>query len=136
MTPKFLDPLQVQAVLPNTWKLLASFTYLTLIRGCPELIKAETGFNSDLASIPRLLRWLIPVNGRHRWPAVTHDKLYSTQGVVARAAGFAKYSRKECDQIMDEGMKVMGVPLWKRTLMYRGVRAGGWVRFNKGNGED
>ena len=128
MRPNFLDPLQLEAVPPSTWKLLASFTYRTIVRGKFELITAEKDFENDLASIPRFLRWLIPVNGRHRWPAVIHDKGYSVKGVFSSSLIF---TRLELDDVFNEGMKVMGVPLWKRVMLYRGVRAGGWVRWNK-----
>jgi hypothetical protein len=128
MKPNFLNPLQLEAVLPNTWRLLSSFGYHTLITGKPQTITVPVGFENDLASIPRLFRNIIPVNGRHRWPAVIHDYLYSKKGILGDRM---RFTRKECDQIFLEGMKVMKVGFIKRSLMYNGVRAGGWVYFNK-----
>jgi hypothetical protein len=124
MTPKFLDPLLSEAIPPNKWKLTGRFAYRTLVTGKPLTITVPVGFVNDLASIPQPLMWLFPVNGRHRWAAVIHDWLYSKKGILGERQQF---TRKECDLIFLEGMKVMGVPWWKRRSMYRGVRAGGWV---------
>ena len=128
MIPKFLGPLISEAVLPDTWRLEARFAYRTLVTGKPLVITVPKGFENDLASIPRAFTWLFPVNGKHRWAAVIHDWLYANKGFLGERMIF---TRLECDQIFLEGMKVMGVPWWKRHSMYRGVRAGGWVRWNK-----
>jgi len=128
MIPKFLDPLISEAVPPDTWRLEIRFAYRTLVTGKPLIITVPKGFQNDLASIPRALTWLFPVNGRHRWAAVIHDWLYTNKGFLGDRMIF---TRLECDQVFLEGMKVMGVPWWKRHSMYRGVRAGGWVRWNK-----
>jgi hypothetical protein len=128
MNPKFLDPLVSEAVPPDNWKLTVRFAYRTLVTGEPLTITVPAGFENDLASIPSLLTWAIPVNGKHRWAAVIHDYLYSKKGILGDRM---KFTRKECDLIFLEGMKVMGVSWWKRSSMYRGVRAGGWVAWNK-----
>ncbi|MBW1976145.1 MAG: DUF1353 domain-containing protein [Deltaproteobacteria bacterium] len=47
-----------------------------------------------------------------RQAAVVHDYCYRT-GCL---------SRKKCDQLFSEGMKVLGVPFWKRYVMYWVVR--------------
>lgn len=126
--PKFLDPLQLEAIPPKTWRLINSFAYRTMITGKPQTITVPDGFENDLASIPRLFQNLIPVNGKHRWPAVIHDWLYYNKGILGVRMVF---TRKECDQIFLEGMKVMGVGFFVRTAMYNAVRAGGWVYWNK-----
>ena len=128
MIPKFLDPLVSEAVPPDNWKLTVRFAYRTLVTGKPLVITVPAGFENDLASIPSLLTWAIPVNGKHRWAAVIHDWLYFNKGILGERQQF---TRKECDLIFLEGMKVMGVSWWKRSSMYRGVRAGGWVAWKK-----
>ena len=128
MIPKFLDPLLSEAIPPDKWKLTGRFSYRTLVTGKPLTITVPKGFENDLASIPRPLMWLFPVNGKHRWASVVHDWLYSKKGILGDAQQF---TRKECDLIFLEGMKIMGVRWWKRSSMYRGVRVGGWVRWNK-----
>jgi hypothetical protein len=74
---------------------------------------------------------LIPVNGRHRYADGLHDWLY------ANAHGewsIDHITRELADDIYLEAMEVLGVPTWKRTLMYRAVRAGGWAYWKRRNG--
>ena len=78
------------------------------------------GFETDLASIPRGLRWLIPQVGKHIQPAIVHDYIYS---------GKTFLSRKQADDLFLDAMKAVGVSWWKRQLMHKGVRAGGMFRW-------
>jgi len=81
------------------------------------------GTPTDGASIPRAL-WSIvgsPFTGKYTPAAVLHDWLYLT-GI---------YSRKESDQILYKAMIASNVPLWKADIICTGVRAGGWVAWNK-----
>jgi hypothetical protein len=82
------------------------------------------GFITDLASIPKGLRSLISVLGKHFVAAVLHDLWY-------RVPWTRHGVRKEmADTIFLEEMADLGVPWWKRRAMYRGVRVGGassWV---------
>jgi hypothetical protein len=78
---------------------------------------------TDGASIPRVL-----------WILVGHPR--STD--IAQAAGLhdvhyqrGGHSRKRCDEILIEGMEVLGAGWWKRKTVYYGLRAGGWVAWNK-----
>lgn len=76
------------------------------------------GFQTDLASIPRLLRWRFTVNGKSRRAAVLHDYLYSI-----------KYATREvCDQIFKSALRDCGMGKYNAWVMYMGVRAGGWTR--------
>ena len=55
--------------------------------------------------------------------AVVHDFLYETKGLGGR------YSRAQADGIFRDALGALGVPLWKRTLLWAAVRvggAGGW----------
>jgi hypothetical protein len=57
--------------------------------------------------------------------AVVHDYLYASLGLGGR------YSRAQADGIFREALRALGVPLWKRTLLWAAVRvggAGGWGR--------
>jgi len=79
-------------------------------------------FETDLASIPPYLTWLVPKNGKHRAAAIVHDHLYVQHGKV----GGATLTRAECDAIFLEAMVVLGVSKWRRKIMYYAVRSGGW----------
>jgi len=122
--PEFMTELIVQTYKPYEWLLFKHLQYWTLVRGNPELIEAPAGFRTDLASIPRLVRSLIPQNGRHRKAAVIHDFLY-------RYAGVNGWSRKDADAVFKEGMAVDGVPGYRRAIMWSAVRSWGWITWNK-----
>ena len=124
MRPQFLDPLDVRATEPNLWTLLQPFSYRSFVKG-NHIITPQKGFVNDLASIPRAFRWLFNRNGLIRCAAVIHDWLYRHKGIVDGMT----YTRKECDQVLLEGMKVKGISRWTRYPVYWGVRAGGWVAF-------
>lgn len=126
--PKFHGPLDLRAVPPNKWKLLIQFTYTTVITNEPYLIVIPEGFINDLASIPRIFRSIVPQIGKHRGAAVVHDYLYSRKG---KMKGGVTLTRKQCDKIFLEAMKVAGVRFTRRHVMYQAVRVGGWVLFNK-----
>ena len=86
-----------------------------------EVFVVPAGFQTNLASIPRALRWLFTVNDNSRQASVVHDYLY----------GNAWHPRKQCDKYFYEAMLCSQVPKWKAKLMYWGVRAGGWAAWNK-----
>lgn len=113
----FLTPLDVRATGRRRWTLLADLVY----KASGIVLTIPSGFVSDLASIPALFRGVLPVNDRHREAAVVHDYLYESQ-IVTRA---------EADAIFLVAMEESGVSLWKRTMMYSGVRAGGWLAWRK-----
>jgi len=76
------------------------------------------GTKTDLASIPRFLRWAFNRTGRSRKPAVFHDDMYSKKW----------RTRKECDQMFKQMLIERGVSRWSAAIYYSGVRAGGWTR--------
>lgn len=84
-------------------------------------ISVPVGFKTDLASIPRFFWRVLPPIGRYDKPAVIHDWLYHTNGM----------SRLTADKVLREAMEVTHVPAWQRALIFRAVRLGGWVPWNK-----
>ena len=85
----------------------------------------SAGFRTDLASIPRIARSLIPVIGPNLQAAIVHDWCY-TQMLFLHGAEMTK---AEADQLFLDGMKSLGVPWLRRNAMYAGVRAGGRGRW-------
>ena len=83
-----------------------------------EMITVRAGFKTDLASVPRVLRSFVSINGIHRRAAVLHDWLYNKK----------MYTRKECDQIFKIALIECGCSTFVANTMYLGVRAGGWTR--------
>ncbi|NMF98373.1 DUF1353 domain-containing protein [Aromatoleum toluolicum] len=80
-----------------------------------------SGFVTDLASIPRLLHAVMPVNGAHRAAAILHDWLYETQ----------QFTRAQSDCLFLAAMADSGVGLAQRYAMYAGVRVGGWLPWSR-----
>ena len=103
------------------FKVFIAFDYHVGSEHSDEIIHVVEGYITDLASIPRIVRWLIPKMGRHAQAAVVHDNCYQ----------YHLYSQKRSDEIFLECMEVLKVPLWKRRLMYRAVRMFGGIAYNK-----
>jgi hypothetical protein len=93
-------------------ELLASFSYDVGAEGSGDTIRVPVGFETDFASIPRLL-WIIePPLGDSGKAAVLHDWLYET----------GERSREAADAIFREAMGVLGVHPVKVWLMWAAVR--------------
>lgn len=88
--------------------------------------EVPTGFKTDLASTPWLIQWALPHNGPYAPAAVIHDWLYTEKPI----------SRREADWVMFTAMRTLGVPRWKRILMFVSVRLFGaknWWLPNTGS---
>lgn len=80
------------------------------------------GFVTDFASVPIWARWLIGRRGSHEAAALVHDWLYCAQPVSRRAA----------DRIFRRLLIELDVPVWRRALLFAGVRLGGWKGYHLG----
>ena len=114
----FTNPLIVEKIGDNQWKLHTPFTYQ--IRA-GEAVRVPEGFVTDFASIPQAFWSILPPHGQYAAAAVVHDFLYKHH----------KYTRKRSDQIFKEGMKVLGVNWLVRWIMYQAVRWFGGTAWNK-----
>jgi hypothetical protein len=81
-----------------------------------QIITVPEGFDTDFASIPAFAWPVAEKLGRYNRAAILHDYLYKD----------GRFSRKMADQVFLAGMKYLGVPAWRRRLMYWAVRAAGW----------
>lgn len=117
----FTEPLIVQKLPNGTWKIVKGFRYYIGHEGSEEFIDIPEGFETDFASTPWGVRNMFPKDGPWSQAAVVHDMCYQKR----------LYPRKRCDQIFLEAMTILGVPWWKRRLMYSALRIGGWVSYYK-----
>jgi hypothetical protein len=113
----FTTPLQLEFTGKGRRKftLLSSFEYH--IGEYPatdqeDIISVPEGFRTDFASVPRIFWPIVSPIDEYAKAAVLHDWLYN-QG---------EFSRKKCDDIFDEAMKVLNTPKWKRIVVYYAVR--------------
>lgn len=117
---EFITDLCVLQVAENTWKLKSPLMYRSKLYG--GIVNVPEGFVTDFASVPRVpLAYLVAGNTAHK-AAVVHDFLYQTQPC----------RRETCDKIFLEAMAAIGVPLWRRRIMYRAVRSFGWIPWKSG----
>lgn len=117
------------------WSIQAPFRYCIGREDSGRYVEVPEGFKTDLASVPRAMQWIIPKLGKYNHAAVVHDYLYRHQVYWIKTAGRSRMTvtatRKKADDIFKEAMKVCGVGKWRRNLIYAGVRAGGWVGWNR-----
>lgn len=124
MQSSFTTPLELEYVDGHVWKVTREFDYY--LAGNPEfmvsaelafaeLIRVPAGFLTDFASVPKIFWNILPPTGTYGKAAVVHDYLYQTGGL------HGKYTKADCDSIFDDAMKVLGVPNWKRWIMYSAV---------------
>jgi hypothetical protein len=95
------------------WILVQDLLYVSDVAKC--LITVPAGFQTDLASVPRLPLVFLLAGDCAREAAVVHDYLYSTHEV----------DRATADAVLLEASAATGVPWWRRQLMWAGVRLGG-----------
>lgn len=107
------------------WRVMEPLIYDVGAEGSGVSITVPAGATTDLASIPRLAWIALPPDGPWTKAAVLHDALYRERGDVIRTGHPAPYTRAEADGILREAMAVVGVPTWKRLVIWSAVRAGG-----------
>ena len=105
----------------KTWVLRRAFKYDIGEEGSGDSVKVVPGFMTDFASIPRLFWIILPKWGKYGNAAVVHDWIYWIQ----------TRTRKEADDIMREGMEVLGVPRWQRVFIYYAVRWFGGLAWKR-----
>ena len=94
---------------------IEEFVVLLNIDTIGVVVKVPADFDTDLASVPRILWSWMPPTGRYLRAAIVHDYLYRT----------ATMPRKQADKVFHALMRRFGVGPVRARLMYWGVRIGG-----------
>lgn len=112
----FLNELEVKPTFnrPGYWTLTRPLFFRTRDG---YRVEVPQGYETNLASIPRLLQGIVQVNGRHRAAAVVHDFLYDLRGCLP----YRQFSRQEADDIFLDAMVELGVPRLRRRIMFLAV---------------
>ena len=100
----------------NRGELLDDFIYLSEV--LEDIIVVPKGFETDFASVPRILWNILPPIGKYTKAAVIHDYLY---------AKGENLTRNKADAVFLEAMRDLDVWEVTRFSMWMGVRLGGWV---------
>lgn len=106
----------------HRWRVRRPLTYMSRYG----LVLVPAGFETDLASVPRLPLVYWTTGDRTITAAVIHDRLYA----VAKIAG-NRITRAMADKVMLDAMKKEGVPRRQRWAIYLGVRVGGWIAWRR-----
>lgn len=121
----FTKPLVTQ-YMPDTnnWMLPPTFGFRYWIgeESSGIYVDVPDGFRSDGASVPRPLWNFIPPWGKYGQAAVLHDFLCTYRTIIVNGVA-TTISRKRCDEIFAEAMKVLQVDPTLINVMYAGVRA-------------
>lgn len=128
---------------PYDWSMTAPLSWTGTFRGRVGRLlvpaSAEQPFETDLASVPRLLTWLVPRYGTYTKAAVLHDYLCQNVGkdtievlptqtaTVERTAEPGERDlipvadRSDADEVFRLVMTELGVPWLRRWLMWSAV---------------
>jgi Protein of unknown function (DUF1353) len=111
------NPALVVLPRPDYWAVVAP-----LVWDSPTLhLTIPVGFITDLASIPKVLRNTLDVDGRSRAPAILHDWLYCTQ----------HSTRAFADSMLREALGEYGENAATAWVYWAGVRLGGWLPWSE-----
>lgn len=89
------------------------------------ILTVPAGFSYDGASVPRFFWRLVfpPVHHKSRRAGLFHDWLYRTQP--------AGWTRKDADRLFYCLLVADGTPRFRAGLAYTGLRAFGWIAWQK-----
>jgi hypothetical protein len=121
---KFLTELDIdlKAGSDNVWILQSPLCYHTTI--LKTVITVPRGFETDLASVPRVPVAYMMWGGRAHREAVIHDMLY-------RIDSDPYVTFETANKIFLEAMKARKKPWYIRYPMYAGVCIGGFSSYHK-----
>lgn len=98
------------------WVVVEDFTYTSELLN--KDITVPRGYFTDLASVPRLMRWLVPVaNAKNRKASVVHDYL-CTHGVELEIV----HNQKQADLVFREALGASGLGKVRSGALYYPVR--------------
>lgn len=132
--PGFDSELAIRAVGPTTWALLSPLVW-TGSQGDTYIV--PVGFQTDFATVPRILHWFALPYGAYTRAAVLHDwlltelaawsqrpaePLVSGSRVLSMAGDEPPANSRDTDGIFRRVMRDLGVPWSKRWVMWTAVR--------------
>jgi hypothetical protein len=102
------------------WRLEQDYSY----RDGDYAITVPSGFEFDLASVPRFIWWLIGPFDLSIAAPLVHDFLYRFRGAPPQGCIDPRrtYTRSQADLLFRTIMKEEGVWWWRRAAAYRAVR--------------
>lgn len=118
MAAAFLTPLRMEKIGPRRWLLIDDLIFRSELYAGKVI--AMRGFQTDLASIPRLFWVIAPKVDLYDQAAVIHDGGYGN--ALYTENGDRMFTVKAvADKLFLEGMLAMGVSGWRARLMFKAV---------------
>jgi len=105
----------------QNWCLLEDFSFERGAEGSGLIITVPKLFITDFASVPRAFWNVIPPWGKYGFAAVIHDYLYYDQTLP----------KKDADEILMDGMEVLGVGTVERDIIYEAVSKAGQAAWDE-----
>jgi len=119
---EFLTELDAKLIKDDLiWKLDSPLEYVSDILG---KVTVPEGFETDLASVPRVPFVYMMWGGKAHREGVVHDYLYRID-----SHPLATYS--QANEVFFEAMTVRGKKIYVRYPMWWGVVLGGWSAYHK-----
>jgi len=106
----------------DVWRIMNAFRFYPNPADKSTYVDVPAGFLSDGASVPRPFWWVLPPWGSYGPAAITHDFLCETGKIVLSGVPSVLTTRAEADKIFKLAMEALGVPGWKKNVMYIAVR--------------
>lgn len=110
---------------PKSFKLKEDLVY----EGGDDQWTVGTGFETDFATVPRVIQWLVPTYGLYTLAAILHDFFCVELGRAYRKGETPFITSPDADGVFRRVMRELGVPFTQRWLIWAGVRWG--ALFNK-----
>ena len=85
-------------------------------------INIPAGYLTDLATIPRSLRWLYDPNGPYAKAAIVHDYLYTQKPYLITRGRCPYWDKWFIDHLFRRDMPELGTSPLDTRLIYTGVR--------------
>lgn len=123
----FLSKLEIENadnVDDGQWRLTAPLVYQSPFM-LGTVYTVPVGFQTDLASVPRVPFVFDLFGATSNEAAALHDCLYVVKGTT----------RAQADHLLREASAATGVPAWRRWPMWLGVRLFGWKAWRDDTGK-
>lgn len=92
--------------------------------GKDEAWTVPAGFETDFATVPRVIQWLIPTYGKYTLAAILHDYFCVELGRAYKEEREPFITSSNTDGVFRRVMRELGVPFAQRWLIWTGVRWG------------
>jgi len=102
------------------WRVTTGFRYYFGDPSEATYVDIPEGYISDGASVPRIFWWVLPPQGDYGQAAVLHDFLCEHL-IRIKNGQRESITRVQADNALRNAMRDLGVPRWKRNIMFIAV---------------